>query len=223
MDGLNTGYAALLLEQFLDNPTAVPAEWRELFESAPPELLRAQPGLAALLERFGNGHAAPVGVAPPPAPAPRPAPAREVVDEELVGGVAAAMALVKAFRMHGHLAAHLDPLGSEPPGDPALEPERLIPKLTPELQAQVPANVLRLYVPGDTLADTLPRLRETYCGTIAYEIEHIADHEKRVWLRHAIESGKYRRPLTNEERKELLASLSRVEAFEQYLRRAFLG
>jgi len=113
MDGLNTGYAALLLEQFLDNPTAVPAEWRDLFESAPPELLRAQPGLAALLERFGNGHATPVGVAPPPAPAPRPAPAREVVvDEELVGGVAAAMALVKAFRMHGHLAAHLDPLGS---------------------------------------------------------------------------------------------------------------
>jgi hypothetical protein len=83
--------------------------------------------------------------------------------------------------------------------------------------------VLRLYVPGETLADTLPRLRETYCGTIAYEIEHIADHEKRVWLRQAIESGKYRRPLSAGERKELLASLSRVEAFEQYLRRAFLG
>ena len=73
MDGLNTGYAALLLEQFLDNPTAVPAEWRELFESAPPELLHAQPGLAALLERFGNGHAAaPVVVAPQPAAAPAP-------------------------------------------------------------------------------------------------------------------------------------------------------
>jgi 2-oxoglutarate dehydrogenase E1 component len=133
------------------------------------------------------------------------------------------MALVKAHRMHGHLAAHLDPLGSEPPGDPALEPERLIPKLTPELQARVPASVLRLYVPGETLADTLPRLRDTYCGTIAYEIEHIADHEKRVWLRQAIESGKYRQTLSADERKGLLASLSRVEAFEQYLRRAFLG
>ena len=41
--------------------------------------------------------------------------------------------------MHGHLAAHLDPLGSEPPGDPALEPERLEPQLTPELQARIPA------------------------------------------------------------------------------------
>ncbi len=133
------------------------------------------------------------------------------------------MALIKAHRMHGHLAARLDPLGSEPPGDPALEPERLIPKLTPELQARVPASVLRLYVPGETLADALPRLHNTYCGTIAYEIEHIADHEKRVWLRQAIESGKYRTPLSTDEKKKLLAELSRVEAFEQYLRRAFLG
>src|SRR5690348_4649354 len=224
MDGLNTGYAALLLEQFLDNPTAVPDEWRELFESAPPELLRAQPGLATLLERFGNGHAAPATVAAPPPQAPAPAPVREVVvDEELVGGVAAAMALVKAFRMHGHLAAHLDPLGSEPPGDPALEPERLVPKLTPELQARIPASLLRLHVPGETLAEALPHLRETYCGTIAYEIEHISDHEERVWLRQAIESGLYRRPLDDAERIALLGRLARVEGMEQYLRRSFLG
>jgi 2-oxoglutarate dehydrogenase E1 component len=121
------------------------------------------------------------------------------------------------------LAAHLDPLGAEPPGDPALEPERLVPKLTPELQARIPASVLRMYVPGKTLGDALPKLRETYTGTIAYEIEHISDHEKRVWLRQAIESGKYRTPLSADEKKQLLAELSRVEAFEQYLRRAFLG
>src|SRR6059058_1683279 len=36
--------------------------------------------------------------------------------------VAAAMALVKAFRNFGHMAARLDPLGSDPPGDPALDP-----------------------------------------------------------------------------------------------------
>ena len=133
------------------------------------------------------------------------------------------MALVKAIRMHGHLAAHLDPLGSEPPGDPALEPERLIPKLTPELQARIPASLLRLHVEGDTLADALPRLRETYTGSIAYEIEHISDHEERVWLRQAIESGRYRRQLSSEERVRLLGRLSQVEGMERYLRRAFLG
>jgi 2-oxoglutarate dehydrogenase E1 component len=225
VDGLNAGFARDLLEDYLENPDAVPSEWRELFESGRSDVVATHPGLTRLLEleRAGNGNAPPAAPpAPPATPAP-PAAEPQPVTDELLGAVAAAMALVKAHRMHGHLAAHLDPLGSEPPGDPALEPERLIPKLTPELQTRVPASVLRLYVPGETLADTLPRLRETYCGTSAYEIEHIADHEKRVWLRQAIESRKYGHALTSDERKELLASLSRVEAFEQYLRRAFLG
>ena len=222
VDGLNTGYAALLLEQYLDNPSAVPSEWRTLFESAPEAVLHAQPGLARLLEHLerdggGNGQ---VAAAPRPAETPAPASA---VDDELLGGVAAAMSLVKAHRTHGHLAARLDPLGSEPPGDPALEPERLIPKLTPELMARIPAPLLRLAIPGDTLADVYPRLREIYCGTIAYEIEHISDHEERVWLRHAIESGRYRQPLSADERKHLLERLSQVEGMEHYLRRAFLG
>src|SRR6188508_3417099 len=79
-----------------------------------------------------------------------------VPDELLLGGVAAAMALVKAHRMHGHLAAHLDPLGSEPVGDPALEPESL--GLTPELMEQIPASILRVYVSGESLAEVLPHM-----------------------------------------------------------------
>ena len=117
------------------------------------------------------------------------------VDETLLGGVAAAMALVKAYRMHGHLAARLDPLGSEPMGDPALDESRLVPSLTPELQARIPASLLRLYVDGDTLLEALPLLRAVYTGSIAYEIEHISDHAERVWLRQAIESGRFRQPL----------------------------
>jgi 2-oxoglutarate dehydrogenase E1 component len=133
------------------------------------------------------------------------------------------MSLVKAHRTHGHLAARLDPLGSEPLGDPALDPDRLEPRLTPELQAQISAKVLRLHVPGETLAEALPQLRETYCGTIAYEIEHISSHEQRVWLRKAIESNRYRQALSAEEGTRLLRRLSEVEGFERYLRRAFLG
>src|SRR5438876_5915400 len=96
VDGLNTGYAALLLEQYLDNPSAVPEEWRDLFESEPEALLQRQPGLARPLERAaadGDGHAAQVAAEPPPAPEPA------TVDEELLGGVAAAMALANALRM----------------------------------------------------------------------------------------------------------------------------
>src|SRR5213080_1470708 len=231
VDGLNTGYAALLLEQYLDNPGAVPEEWRDLFESEPEALLRRQPGLARLLELAaaeGDGYVQAVAAPPPPSaravPAPPvQAPAPAPPDEQLLGGIAASMALVKAIRMHGHLAARLDPLGSEPVGDPALEPERLEPQLTEDLQRRIPARLLRVHVPGETLADVLPRLREIYCGTSAYEIEHISDHEQRVWLRAAIESGRYRHPLDNDGQRRLLERLTEVEGFERYLRRAFLG
>jgi 2-oxoglutarate dehydrogenase E1 component len=220
VDGLNAGYAELLLDEYLENPEAVPSEWRAHFESGASELVATHPGLARLLDvlRDGNGAAAPAATRAPAEAAPA-AP----VDETLYGAIAAAMALVKAYRTHGHLAARLDPLGSEPPGDPALDETRLVPALTPELQARVPAPLLRLYVPGETLADALPAFRETYCGTTAYELEHIAEHEQRVWLRQAIESGRYRRPFSPEEKRRLLTRLTEVEGLELYLRRSFLG
>ena len=244
---LNAGYVGFLLEQYLENPEAVDPAWREFFERGDDSVLGALPGLARLVEtrteHDGNGDVATAVAAPPapppvapPAPpavpeqlpeAPPPAPAPAVVpagaDDELVRGVAAATALVKAYRTHGHLNARLDPLGSDPMGDPALDESRLEPPLTPELQARIPAKLLRLYVPGDTLLEALPRLREVYAGTIAYEIEHISDHAERVWLRKAIETGRFHRPLEPEERRGLLERLSQVEAFETYLRRAFLG
>jgi 2-oxoglutarate dehydrogenase E1 component len=241
--GLNAGYVGQLLEQYLENPEGVDPAWRAVFEAGDVGPLAPLPGV----ERDGNGGTAPVAPEPAPAPAPAaaapvatapaPAPAAAApvapapapvapapeADGELVGGVAAAMSLVKAYRTHGHLNARLDPLGSEPMGDPALDETRLLPPLTPELQARIPAKLLRLSVPGETLLDALPRLREVYAGTIAYEIEHISDHAERVWLRQAIESGRFRRELPVEERRALLERLARVEAFETYLRRAFIG
>jgi 2-oxoglutarate dehydrogenase E1 component len=224
VDGLNAGYARTILDEYLENPEGVPSEWRELFESGDSDLLAEHPGVARLVEVLRaaeDGQTAPVVAAPPEAAAEQVAPA--VADETLLSAVAAAMAVVKAHRTHGHLAARLDPLGSEPVGDPALEPERLEPPLTPELQRQIPARLLRVYFPGETLADVLPRLQETYSGTSAYEIEHISDHQERVWLRQAIESGRYRTPLSPDEKRRLLTRLTEVEGLEQYLKRSFLG
>jgi multifunctional 2-oxoglutarate metabolism enzyme len=163
-----------------------------------------------------------------PAPAAAAAVAREApaapapqVDEEMLQAVQAATSLLKAHRTHGHLAARLDPLGTEPEGDPALEPSTV--GLTPEIMARIPAKILRMYVPGATLADALPHLRETYCGTIAYEIEHIASHRQRMWLREKIESGEFRKPLTNDEQMALLQRLVEVDALERFMHKAYLG
>jgi 2-oxoglutarate dehydrogenase E1 component len=218
LEDLNLGYVEELFVQYLEAPESVPAEWRAVFEANPQAFAERFPSLARL--GVGNGRAAGNGA---PASAEAAAPPVSEPGEELLGGVAAAMALVKAHRMHGHLAAKLDPLGGDSPGDPALDPDRLVPRLTPELQARIPASILRLYCEGETLAEALPNLRAVYCGTLAYQIEHISNHEERVWLRQAIESGRYRRPFSSEAQRLLLRRLSEVEGFERYLRRAFLG
>jgi 2-oxoglutarate decarboxylase len=150
----------------------------------------------------------------PPAPGAMP-------DEELMQAVQAATSLLKAHRTHGHLAARLDPLGREPEGDPALDPQPL--GLSPELMERIPAHILRMYVQGENLADALPHLRETYCGPIAYEIEHIASHRQRLWLREAIESGRFRPPLSTDEQKTLLRRLTEVDALERFMHKAYLG
>jgi len=148
-----------------------------------------------------------------------PAPVRE--GQADLYHVAAAMALVKAHRTHGHLAARLDPLGSEPIGDPALDPAPL--GLTQEMMQAIPKAVLRISTPGQSLAEALPRLQEAYCGTMAYELEHISSHGERVWFRQVIETGEHRQTLSPEDQHRLHHRLIEVEAMERFLHKAYLG
>ena len=155
------------------------------------------------------------------APAAPAAPAAAPPDSELLQAVQAATSLLKAYRTHGHLAARLDPLGKEPKGDPAIEPENL--NLTPELMTKIPASILRIGVEGETLLEALPRMREAYCGTIAYQIEHLSSHAQRMWLREMIETGAHRTPLDADEKRALLSRLAQVFEFERFLQKAYLG
>lgn len=163
-----------------------------------------------------------LGTAPPKPEAQVPKPSEtSPSDISELKHVAAAMALVRAYRSFGYLAAPLDPLGSAPPGDPALDPSRL--GLNPEIMAGIPADVLRVYVPGRTLADAIPELQRVWCSSIAYEVEHITSHEERVWLRQTIESGAHRPTLTPADQRQLLSRLTVVEALEEFLHKAYLG
>jgi len=218
---MNAGYAQALYEQYLRDPDSVDPDWRALFENG------AQ-GLAPLtdLEIVTAGSSVPedTGVAESavrvPADSAAAAPSIAPSAEDL-HAVALAMSVVKAFRTHGHLGARLDPLGREPKGDPAYDPASI--GLSEEMMRRVPASVLRIGVPGVTFADALPHLRATYCGTIAYEKEHIGSHEERVWLRQMIETGAHFAPLGPEERRRILTRLIQVEALERFLGRAYLG
>jgi multifunctional 2-oxoglutarate metabolism enzyme len=187
------------------------------------EFLRRIDQLLAGSDGFYESVFSSLGLAAPGQAVPSPpetlvAPA---ADREIARAAAAGVALITRYRAHGVNAAHLDPLADASPMDPALEPASL--GLDHALMQRVPATVLRVYAPGDNLAEVLSSLRDTYCSTIAYEVEHISNHEQRSWLRQQIESGAHRQPLSRERKLELLDQLTRVESFERYLRKTFLG
>jgi 2-oxoglutarate decarboxylase len=190
------------------------------------EFLRAVDQLLQGEDRFYEDAFSTLGLdagAPATPPPGRPSRATAPVFEAQADlyHVAAAMALVKAHRTHGHLAARLDPLGSEPIGDPALDPAPL--GLSPDVMATIPTSVLRISTPGVSLAEALPRLHEAYCGTMAYELEHISNHGERVWLRQMIETGYHRQTPAAEDQRLLYQRLIDVEAFERFLHKAYLG
>ena len=173
------------------------------------------------LEAGVVGTAFPASASAAPAPEAAVPAAAAPPDTELLQAVQAATSLLKAYRTHGHLAARLDPLGKAPRGDPAIEPATL--NLTPELMSRIPASILRIGVEGETLLEVLPRMREAYCGTVAYQIEHLSSHQQRMWLREMIETGTHRAPLSADEKRALLARLIEVFQFERFLQRAYLG
>jgi len=208
IQGAESGSFLRRIDQLLQGEDSFYESVAEALEIAPAIVANAYPASAS---------ASPLGSGAPAAAAP----ATGEVNEELLQAVQAGTSLLKAYRTHGHLAARVDPLGKEPKGDPALEPENL--NLTPELMAQIPARILRIGVEGETLLEALPRLREAYCGTIAYQIEHLSSHQQRMWLREMIETGTHRTPLSPEEKRALRSRLAGVFDFERFLQKAYLG
>jgi 2-oxoglutarate decarboxylase len=145
----------------------------------------------------------------------------EPYSDELLRAVAAGMSILSSYRRHGHLAAMLDPLGAQPVGDPALDWHNY--GLTPSIMQAIPASILRTKVKGDTLSDVVTELRRIYSSTIAYEVEHIANIAQREWLRDYIETGKHFVQLAPEKARAVLGRLTKVETFERYLRKTYIG
>ena len=156
--GVNRGYVLELYEQYRRNPQSVDAAARDLLAQLPT----------------------------PPASEATAARATETGADarHLLG----AFNYVQCIRRYGHLGAHIDPLGSEPQGDPLLEPAAH--NLTdPDLESLPPDLVdTPLAAGASSMADVIDRLKEVYCGTIGYDLAHIFVPEERRWLREAIET-----------------------------------
>lgn len=228
-DAQNAGYVQALYELYARDPEAVPEVWRRFFAQGPEETVRAGLLVPEGLSSNGhatNGHGIPATAASPARVGPA-APAATALENgkltKLLRAVASATSFVQAFRDHGHMLARIDPLGSEPPGHPQLEPEFF--GTTMEELEEIPAEVvMRVGArPGETVAAALRRLETAYSGWIGYEFEHLEDPERVRWLWDQVESGVHTAPLAPEEQIRVLRRLTQVEGFEQFLHRAYLG
>jgi 2-oxoglutarate decarboxylase len=191
------------------------------------ELLQGQDGFYdAVFAGFGfatasDGVATTGAVATSMAQQIAPSHPAQAHSDELLRAVAAGMSILSSYRRHGHLAATLDPLGTQPVGDPALDWHNYA--LTPAIMSAIPASILRTKLPAKTLTELVGELRKTYGSTIAYEVEHIANIQQREWLRDYIESGSHVVQLTPQQARQVLERLTRVETFERYLRKTYIG
>ena len=160
----------------------------------------------------------------PPASSLAEVVAPEVSVSPDVPSAAAASALAQNIRLFGHRGARLDPLGSEPPGDPHLDYGSY--GLREEDLARLPASVVGGGIGKASLPNALEAIRQLeriYSGSTGYEIAHVEDPAERMWLLDAIEEGRFRPPKDPIDDRELLDRLTEVSAFERFLHRAYPG
>ena len=224
-DGYNAGYAQELYEQFARNPDSVPPQWRAIFSqelaSLVAEGLIVADGIA-IQERDrkpSEERVLPRGGRPPAPDAGSGVPVSE--ETLLLPKIARATALIQAFRDHGHQLARVDPLGSEPPGHPQLDPAFFGTSIQ-DLE-EIPSSLILEGGGDQSVAETLRRLRKIYCGSIGYQFEHLEDPEKVRWLWSQAESGAHSQPLSEGQSVQLLERLSQVEGLERFLNRSYLG
>ncbi|HEY6815824.1 MAG TPA: thiamine pyrophosphate-dependent enzyme, partial [Croceibacterium sp.] len=133
-----------------------------------------------------------------------------------------AMMLVRTYRVRGHLAADLDPLG--------LTKHELPDDLTPEYHGFSGEALDRPVYLGGTLGlewgtvrQLVDTLRRNYCGRVGLEYMHLADVDERRFLQDRIEGPDKVITFTPEGKKAILGAVIRGEEYEAFLGKKYVG
>ena len=201
--GPNAGYVLDLYERFQADPAAIDPTARAFFSAL-------DPGAIATLTGSPNGAGTPAGFTPSS-------------DGRDVTKVVGAVGLTMAIREYGHLAVHLDPLGSEPPGEPELQPAAH--GLSEEDLAALPASLVEgpIAEGASNAAEAIEKLRNIYTEAVGYDFDHIQVPAERSWLRNAVESCRFAKPMSEATKRAVLERLTEVETFERFLHQTYLG
>ncbi|QDT63388.1 2-oxoglutarate dehydrogenase E1 component [Calycomorphotria hydatis] len=211
--GLNTGslpFMEEMYQRYQDDPQSVSPDWRDYFEQ-----MAAQ----------GGGFTTPGGM-----PAPAPTAAIEFdnrVLEELKRELHEAVAiqervdqLIRNYRVRGHIAARIDPLGRV-----SDMPAEMDPAFYGFTEADMDRRVNTTWVGGPerrTLRQIISWLHTTYCRSIGVQFMHIDSLRVRSWLQERMEgTGNYLK-LSKDEQFRIYRRLSDAVIFEEFIQKKYI-
>ena len=133
-----------------------------------------------------------------------------------------AIALIRAYRIRGHLIANLDPLN--------MMDRKYIHELHPEDHGFSRNDYDKKIFIGSymdsghaSINEILTNLRKVYCGSIGVEYMHISDPKEKVWFRNRMEKTENRINFTDQGKKSILNKIIQAEGFEKFLAKKFVG
>ncbi|TGG95699.1 2-oxoglutarate dehydrogenase E1 component [Natronospirillum operosum] len=215
--GGNHKYLEELFETYLQDPNAVPEEWRHEFDKLPSvnDQVRTDTPHKPIRDHFLLlGKSRTGGRVGTVAPSITSEHERKQVLVHQLG---------TAYRFRGHQEADLDPLG--------LLERPLVPDLDPRFHGLTEAdedtvfNCSNLYIGKEEapLKEIVQALRDTYCGSIGAEFTHIVDTTERRWIEQRMESVRSKPKLSQDARLHLFERLTAAEGLEKYLGSKYPG
>ncbi|WP_417434621.1 2-oxoglutarate dehydrogenase E1 component [Idiomarina abyssalis] len=209
--GGNVAYIEQMFEAYLDDPTAVSDEWRQMFDALPKENHIVDTKISEVREQFREA-------------------AKNKLKQSQTGSTTAAdqkqvkvLQLINAYRFRGHQHANLDPLG--------LWKQETVPDLSlnfhdlskDDLEREF--NVGSLAVGKDTmkLSDIHEALENIYCGSIGAEYMHIVSTEEKRWIQQRLEGVLGQPKFKKEQQTKILKELIAADGLEKYLGSKFPG
>ena len=215
LSGGNAAYVEELYELYLHDPNAVPEEWRTYFQKLPADGSTATDvSHSTIRDHFvllakNQRRAQPVSAGS--------------VSSEHEKKQVEVLRLIQAYRMRGHQAAKLDPLGlwqRPAPVDLSINHYGLT---NADLDTTFRAGDLFIGKEEASLREIHEALQQTYCRTIGAEFTHITDSEQRHWFQHRLEGVRGRPVLSADVRGHLLERVTAAEGLEKYLGTKYPG
>ncbi|MBE7416327.1 MAG: 2-oxoglutarate dehydrogenase E1 component [Ideonella sp.] len=216
--GGNAPYVEELYEAYLDNPGSVPDTWRTYFDN-----LQNVPSADGSASR-DVAHAPVVESFAQRAKANAFALKASAAELSVARKQVHVQSLIAAHRSLGARWADLDPLKrTERPKIPELEPAFY--DLT-ESDLDITFSAANTYftkAEHQTLREILQALRETYCGTIGPEFQHITEPTEKRWWQQRLESIRSKPNFSAEQKVAILERLTAAEGLERFLHTKYVG